>query len=360
MPSMVKTEKDTIRVALDAMGGDNAPDSVLKGAELALSADPNLHFYIYGKESALAPLLESMPRLAEKCTTIFTDDIVSSDEKPSTAIRKGRNSSMGLAIKAAKSREVDCVVSAGNTGALMAMSKIILRTLPGIDRPAIGGIMPTAKGNSVMLDMGANSVCDANNLFEFAVMGDAFARSLFEIESPSIGLLNIGSEEVKGNEKIQHAVSLIKESELELNFHGFIEGNDIGKRTVDVVVTDGFAGNISLKTAEGTAMMIFDTSKAIVLGSLRGKIGALLLKPALKKIKKRFDPRLHNGAMFLGLNGIVIKSHGNSDALGNSSAIKVAVSLTRKNINTQIIQEMVKSGHIPPEEAQHYEEQRES
>lgn len=348
---MTEHDTQTVHIALDVMGGDLAPKSILDGAEGALKDDPSLFFSLYGKEDAIASHLDSCPQLKERSQTIFTNDVIAGDEKPVNALRKGRNSSMGLAINAVKSGQADCVVSAGNTGALMAMSKIMLRTLPGIDRPAIGGIMPTSNGNSVMLDLGANSSCDASNLFEFAVMGDAFARAVLDLDSPSIGLLNIGSEEAKGNDKIKLAASLIKESELTLNFHGFIEGNDIGKRTVDVVVTDGFTGNVSLKTAEGTATMIMEVTKDEVMRSLRGKLGAWLLKSSLRKVKQQFDPRLHNGAMFLGLSGIVIKSHGGSDAIGNANAIKVAANLSRKNINTQIINEMIKSGHIPEDDA---------
>jgi len=345
-----KSEKEIIRIGLDAMGGDHSPEAALKGANIFISNHENVEFNIFGNESKISPILDELKELKKISTIIHTEDIIASDDKPSTAIRKGKNSSMALAIKSAKAKKSDCVVSAGNTGALMAMSKIFLRTLPGIDRPAIGGIMPTSKGDSVMLDLGANLSCDANNLFEFAVMGDAFARSLLGIESPSIGLLNIGTEEIKGNEAIKSAALMIKDANTSLNFYGFIEGNDIGKRTVDVVVTDGFSGNIALKTAEGTALMLSKALKDSMLSSFTGKIGALLCKNAFKEVKNNFDPRLHNGAMLLGLNGIVVKSHGGSDEIGNSNAIKVAFNLTKHKINEQIIKEMIDSGHISPED----------
>lgn len=336
-------------IALDAMGGDSAPGCVIEGASFALSRYPEVRFVIYGNEEKIRNKLKKYPSLADVSKIIHTDDFVSNEEKPSVALRQKRNSSMGLAIKAVRNGEVAAVVSSGNTGALMALAKIILRTLPGIDRPAIGTVLPTSKGECVMLDLGANVVCDANNLFEFAVMGDAFARSILDLESPSIGLLNIGTEEMKGNDVVKTASNMLKECDLNLNFYGHIEGDDIGRGVVDVVVTDGFSGNIALKMAEGTAKMIYSYLSQCVNKSWLAKFGMVLALPALKKVKKKFDPRMHNGAMLLGLNGIVIKSHGGTDALGFSNAVGVAIKLVRHGINECIIKEMVQSGHIPAE-----------
>lgn len=339
-----------ITIALDAMGGDNAPESVIKGAELAIAKCSEVNFLIYGDENKIAPILDSCPKLKQKSEVIHTEDVISDDDKPSNAIRQGRKSSMSLAVKAVRNGKAIGAVSSGNTGALMAISKIMLRTLPGIDRPAIGTVVPTKRSDSVMLDLGANVYCDGNNLFEFAVMGDAFARTLLGVNNPSIGLLNIGSEEMKGNEAVRDAASMIRESDVGLNFYGHVEGDDIARGVVDVIVTDGFSGNIALKTAEGTAKMIANSLKDALRGSILARIGALFAKPALKALFNKFDPRLHNGAMFLGLNGIVVKSHGGTDALGFANAIGVAAKLAKKNINEEIIKEMQESGHIPPED----------
>ncbi len=343
-------ENKKLVIALDAMGGDTAPDSVINGAESACSKYDDIEFLIYGDENKIAPLLEKTSKLKNSSKLIHTDDFVTNEDKPSFAIRKRRNSSMSLAIKSVKRGEAVAVVSGGNTGALMAISKIALRTLTGIDRPAICGLMPTERGNCVMLDLGANVICDANNLFEFAVMGDAFARIILGIKSPSIGLLNIGAEEMKGNEAVKAASEMLRESELSLNFYGHIEGDDIGKGTTDVVVTDGFTGNVALKTAEGTAKMYTSFLKKALTSSLIAKSGALLVRPSFSIIRNKLDPRTHNGAMILGLNGIVVKSHGGTDAIGFSNAIGVAVKLARHDINRQIIKEMIESGHIPPED----------
>lgn len=339
-----------LTIALDAMGGDCAPNCVIEGADEARRLYPDINFIIYGDEAKCLPLLKRHPGLERVSKFVHTHDAVPDDEKPSIAIRQRQNSSMSLAIKAVKTNEAAGAVSAGNTGALMAMAKIQLRTLPGIDRPAIGGVLPTKRGNCVMLDLGANVSCDENNLFEFAVMGDAFARALLKIKSPSIGILNIGSEEMKGNEVVRNAAALLRESELNLNFHGHVEGNDICEGIVDVIVTDGFSGNIALKTVEGTAKMLAMFLKEAFKSNILSYIGAMLAKPALAKLFKKVDPSMHNGAMFLGLNGIIVKSHGSTNALGFANAIKVAIELAKNGINQKIIEEMVKSGHIPAAE----------
>lgn len=344
------SKKDNFTIAIDAMGGDAAPACTIEGLELAHEKYPDVKFLIFGNESLLSPLLNKYSKIKKVSEIIHTDEVVLSDDKPSIALRQRRHSSMGQAIRAVRKGNAMGIISAGNTGALMAMAKIQLRTLPGIDRPAIGAIIPTKRGNSVMLDLGANVVCDANNLFEFAVMGDAFARSLLGLSSPSIGILNIGTEEMKGNEAVKAASAMLRENGMDLNFHGHIEGDDISAGVVDVIVTDGFSGNIALKTTEGTAKMIASYLKKALTSSLISKAGAFLAKPALAALFKKFDPRLHNGAMFLGLNGVVIKSHGGTDGVGFANAVGVAIELIKHNINEQIIKEMIQSGHIIPEE----------
>jgi glycerol-3-phosphate acyltransferase PlsX len=258
--------------------------------------------------------------------------VVRADEKPSIALRSGRNSSMRLAIDAVKQGDAQGVVSAGNTGALMGMSKFVLKTLPGIDRPAIGGLFPTLKGETVMLDLGANVHCDAGNLIDFAVMGTAFARVVLGLEAPTYGLLNVGSEEIKGHEALHEASTFLREAGLPGKFVGFIEGDDIAKGTVDVVVTDGFTGNIALKTAEGTAKMVNEYVRRSFRSSVMAGFGYLMARSALNKLRVRIDPRRYNGAVFLGLNGIAVKSHGGTDAMGFANAVGVAIDLSQHDL----------------------------
>lgn len=318
-----------LTIALDAMGGDHAPGAVLRGANLALRRHPNVDFLVYGRSDEVEPLLRRLKRLRSAVEFVHTDDVVGSDVKPSIALRTGRKSSMRLAIEAVKGNLAKAVVSSGNTGALMAMAKLALRTLPGVDRPAIASFFPTQRGESVMLDLGANIVCDSNNLVQFSVMGTAFARSVLGLPRPSFGLLNVGTEEMKGNEALQEAAAQLRALELTGQFHGFVEGDDIAKGTVDVVVTDGFTGNVALKTAEGTVKLYTEFLRATFRHSLLASLGYLLAKPAMRKLRARVDPRRYNGAVFLGLNGIAVKSHGGSDALGFAHAIGLAVDLAR-------------------------------
>jgi glycerol-3-phosphate acyltransferase PlsX len=243
---------------------------------------------------------------------------------------------MRLAIDAVHGGEADCVVSAGNTGALMAMAKFVLKTLPGINRPAIASFFPTLRGESVMLDLGANVQCDAENLVDFAVMGNAFARSVLGLREPTYALLNVGSEEIKGHESLQEASAVLRASNLPGKFLGYVEGDDIGKGTADVIVTDGFTGNVALKTAEGTAKLINEYLRHTFRSSLLAGLGYMLARPAMKKLRERVDPRGYNGAMFLGLNGIAVKSHGGTDALGFANAIGVAVDMHRHGIIEKI------------------------
>ncbi|BBK36802.1 phosphate acyltransferase [Allostella sp. ATCC 35155] len=318
---------DRLTIALDAMGGDDAPGIVIDGANLALSRFPQVDFLLFGPEPQLAPLVERAARLKDRVRIVHTDMVVSADAKPSAALRNSRQSSMRLAINAVQEGQAVGVVSAGNTGALMAMAKLVLRTLPGIDRPAICSFFPTLRGESVMLDLGANIDCDADNLFQFAVMGQVFSRTVLGLARPSLGLLNVGAEDQKGHEALRIASQRLRDADLPIEFHGFIEGNDIATGTVDVIVTDGFTGNVALKTAEGTVKLFTQSLRAAFHSSPLASIGYFFARPALRKLRRRLDPRRYNGAVFLGLNGIAVKSHGGADALGFANAIGVAVDM---------------------------------
>ena len=330
------------------MGGDNAPDMVIKGIEVSLERYPQVKFLLFGDKEQLIPILDQHPIAAEASEIRHTDEAITNEQKVSSALRSGKKSSMRLAIDTVSTGEASGVISAGNTGALMAMAKFVLKTLPGIDRPAIAAYYPTERGKSVMLDLGANIDCNAENLVQFAVMGEVFARNVLDLKNPSIGILNVGSENLKGNEAVKTASVLLQDSTLPIKFHGFIEGDDIGKGIVDVVVTDGFTGNVALKTAEGTANLFGYHLKQALSESLLSKFAALIASKSLKKFKNKFDPRLYNGAMFLGLNGICIKSHGGTDALGFANAIHVAIEMITHSFNEGIKEDYAKiSDHIP-------------
>ncbi|MEW5729645.1 MAG: phosphate acyltransferase PlsX [Pseudomonadota bacterium] len=339
-----------VTISIDAMGGDHAPDMVVEGVRLAHVRLPHVRYLLFGDQARIEPLLDRYPELRGVCTVRHTDEAVSGDAKPSQVLRTGRRSSMWLAVDAVAKGEAAGVVSAGNTGALMAVSKFVLRMLPGIDRPAIAGLFPTERGETVMLDLGANVDCDANNLVEFAVMGEVFARHVLGLEQPTIGILNVGSEELKGNDAVKSAAAILRDSSLPIRFHGFVEGNDICGGTVDVVVTDGFTGNIALKTAEGTVKFYSSFLRQAFQNSILAKIGFLLAKQALTKVKVRTDPRRYNGAMFLGLNGIAVKSHGGTDAFGFANAVGVAVDLVAHGYNDRIRKEFerLKPAEAPP------------
>jgi len=340
------TQSNAMTLALDAMGGDSAPDIVIDGAALALKAHPELNFLIFGDEKQINPLLNSYAKLKAVTSVIHTDEKVESDEKPSIALRKSKQTSMRLAIDAVKDGRAQGVVSAGNTGALMAIAKIVLRTLPGISRPAIAGIIPNRKRIAVMLDLGANVECNANHLTEFAIMGDAFARSVLHRDNPSVALLNIGSEEMKGHEEIRDAAAMLRKNK-DINFSGYIEGNGLLNDEIDVVVADGFTGNIALKTMEGTARFIYkvvsESAKSNILRKTCAMLSYPLLRSTVKDVKEKADPRRYNGAMFLGLNGIVIKTHGGTDAVGFKYAIDEAYELVVNNVNDKIVEELAKS-----------------
>jgi len=318
------------------MGGDNAPDMVVEGMEMSLDKHPGTRFLLFGDEQRLTPLLGRHARVAAVTEIRHTPDSVKNADKAAQALRSGRNSSMRLAINAVKDGEADGIVSAGNTGALMAMAKFVLKTLPGIDRPAIATYVPTKTGQSLMLDLGANIECDSENLVQFAVMGEVFARQVRGLEYPSVGILNVGAEDLKGKKSVKDAAAVLQETDLPIKFYGFIEGDDIAAGTVDVVVTDGFTGNIALKTAEGTAKLFGGFLKDSLTSSPISMLGALLAKPALNRLKMRMDPRRYNGAMLLGLNGICVKSHGGTDGLGFSNAIGVTADLITTSVNDSI------------------------
>ena len=328
------------------MGGDHAPGIVVRGLAIARERYPKIRFLLFGDDAELRPLVAREPALADCCEIRHTPDRVTGDAKPSQAIRSGRNSSLWKSIEAVKSGEAAAIVSAGNTGALMAMSKLIMRTLPGIDRPAIISIFPTMRGETVMLDLGANAVCDARNLVEFAVMGECFARAILGLERPTIGLLNIGSEDLKGTDTLREAANILRNSHLDIEFHGFVEGDDITKGTVDVVVTDGFTGNVSLKTAEGTAKLFSMFLKNAIKSSILAQIGMLLAKPVITQMMARTDPRKYNGALFVGLNGVAVKSHGGTDGFGFANAVGVAFDMITRDLNRRIGQELERIG--PP------------
>lgn len=340
----------TLTIALDAMGGDRAPEVVIRGADIALERDPNLVFILVGDEARIRPLLTKSKRLKQNDVEIVhTDVAVGSAEKPSVALRTGRGSSMRLAINLVGEGRADCVVSAGNTGALMAMAKFVLRTVPGIDRPAIASLFPTLRGESVMLDLGANIDCDTTNLVQFAIMGQIFARTVLGLERPSVGLLNVGSEEQKGHEAVREAATVLRAvKDMPFDFHGFVEGDDIPGGTVDVIVTDGFTGNVALKTAEGTSRLIVQFLREAFRSSFLSKIGYLLARSAVGQLRQRIDPRRYNGAMFLGLNGIAVKSHGGTDALGFASAIAVAADMERHGFIEKVKTELESAGLQKP------------
>lgn len=326
------------KISIDAMGGDFGPQIVIPGAALALVRMPELSFIFYGKQEIIAPLLAGHDALRQKSTIVHCDVAVKMDDKPSQALRHGRwKSSMWKAIEAVKAGEADACVSAGNTGALMAMSRFCLRTMAAIERPAIAAVWPTLRGESIVLDVGATIGADAQQLIDFSVMGAAMARALFEIDRPTVGLLNVGVEEIKGQEEVKEAGRMLREVPLKsLDYHGFVEGDDLGKGTVDVVVTEGFAGNIALKAAEGTAKQISEYLRAAMSRTLMARIGYFFAKSAFDRLREKMDPRKVNGGVFLGLNGVVVKSHGGTDAEGFAAAIAVARDMVRNGLLKKI------------------------
>jgi glycerol-3-phosphate acyltransferase PlsX len=322
-------------LAVDAMGGDAAPEMVIAGLDIAAMRLPAAKFLIYGDEAQIGPLIAKTKRVKAQSTIHHTADIITGEMKPTIALRL-RDSSMRRAIDAVRSGEAAGVISAGNTGALLALSKIVLKTLPGIDRPAMAAIGPSAKGDVVMLDLGLNVVYDARNLVEFALMGEIFARVVLGLPAPTFGLLNIGSEEGKGDEILRSAAATLRESPLAKQFHGFVEGHDIAGGTVDVVVTDGFTGNVALKTGEGALKLVGDLLKRVFTSGPFARAGYVLARGGLKRLREWLDPRRYNGAVLLGLNGVVVKSHGGADAEGFAHAVDVAIDMISHDFNRKI------------------------
>lgn len=329
-------------LALDGMGGDHAPEVIVNGADIARERYPGASFLLFGDPVRLKPLVDRRKGLAQALEIVPAEDAVSPDDKPSFALRRRRQSSMWLAVDAAAQGRADTVVSAGNTGALLAISMVAMRMLEGAHRPALASFIPTNRGETVMLDLGANLECDADNLAQFAVMGSVFAQVLLGLSEPTVGLLNVGSEELKGHEELRQAAMMLRRQGSPVSFHGFVEGNDIGAGKVDVVVTDGFTGNVALKTIEGTAKLYTTFVRDAFRTSTFAKIGYLFASGAWVKLRKRVDPRRYNGGVFLGLNGVCVKSHGGTDALGFAYAIGVAIDMVRYEYKNKLVEGLAK------------------
>ena len=331
-----------IRIALDAMGGDVGADVVIPGAALALARHPDCEFLLFGDQARIAPQLEARAALKAAARVIHTDVAVDNHEKPSQALRRGRKtSSMWLAIEAVKKGEADVAISAGNTGALVAMARFCLRMLAGIDRPALAAIWPTLRGDCVVLDLGATIGGDARHLVALAAMGGAMASARLHVDRPKVGLLNIGTEEMKGTDELKEAAAILRDADyLGMRFDGFIEGDKLSRGDVDVVVTDGFSGNIALKSLEGTARFVTDLLRRAFQSSVRSKIGFLISRPATELLRHHLDPNNHNGAVFLGLNGLVVKSHGGATEKGVANAIRVAARMVREDLTRKIIEDL--------------------
>ena len=330
-----------ISISIDAMGGDRGPDTVIAGADISLSRHQDLTFRLVGDSARIKPALARYPNLASRAEIVHTDLAVKMDDKPSVALRRGRwRSSMWRSIEAVKTGEATFAVSGGNTGALMAMSKFCLKTMPGIDRPAIAAIWPTVKAECLLLDAGATVEATSEQLVVFAFMGAAMARALHRLERPRVALLNVGTEEVKGLEQIKQAHATLRAMPLPFDYRGFIEGDDIGHDAADVVVTDGFTGNVALKTAEGTAKQVGQYLREAMEQSLLSQLGGFIAQDAFRILKARMDPRRSNGGVFLGLNGLVIKSHGGADATGYASAIDLGYDMARAGLVERLAQDL--------------------
>ena len=333
-------------IAIDAMGGDNAPNCVIAGLDSIYDylVENQIFLLIFGDAKIVAPILAKYPRLNEISTLIQADEVVQGDDKPSKIIRSGRQTSMWKAIEAVRNKEADAIVSGGNTGCLMGISKILISMIDGIRRPAITTLLPSPTSYTTMLDLGANTECDENNIFQFAIMGSLYSKIILGVERPKVGILNIGSESGKGFEYLSKAAEKMQlhNEKLCFDYAGFVEGDDIFKGKVDVITTDGFTGNVALKTLEGTAKFIVASLKKCFMGSIFAMLGALISKRALGKFKSTMDPRKYNGAVFLGLNGIVVKSHGGTDAFGFANAVKYAVRLVVNDFEAKVQKEIEK------------------
>jgi len=327
---------DELVISVDGMGGDHAPQSVVEGLAIAAEAHAGVRFQIHGRKALLEPLLDQHPAAKRACEIVDAEGVIGMEVKPSQALRQGKGSSLWNAIQAVEEGRAHAVVSAGNTGALMAIAMFRLRLQEGVHRPALVAGWPTLKGFAAVLDVGANVSADAAQLVEFAIMGEAFHRAVHGVQRPTVGLLNVGAEDQKGHEEIRAAARMIRESGLDLAFHGFVEGDDISKGTVDVVVTDGFTGNIALKTAEGTARLVSAFLKEALTSGPIAMLGAAIARPALLRLRERMDPSKVNGAVFLGLNGLVVKSHGSADGPSFAAAVRVAVRMARSHFRDEV------------------------
>jgi glycerol-3-phosphate acyltransferase PlsX len=339
------------RIAVDAMGGDDGVRVMVEGAAIARRDHAGFNFLLVGDQQRIEKALESHPGMREASEILHCDDVISGDEQPSKAIRRAKTTSMGLAVNAVKEGKAGAAVSAGNTGALMAMSKIALRTMPGIDRPALAALLPTLEPHDVvMLDLGANTEADARNLVQFAVMGAAYSRIVNGFEKPTVRLLNIGTEEIKGTDALRDAAALLTAATARetggpaLKFDGFVESDKINRGETHVVVTDGFSGNIALKAIEGSARFVTDLLKQAFTSSFRSKVGFLVSRPATELLRTHLDPNNHNGAVFLGLNGVVVKSHGSATAKGVAHAVAVAARLLENNLTQRITEDLAEVG----------------
>ncbi|MCB2089645.1 MAG: phosphate acyltransferase PlsX [Sphingomonadaceae bacterium] len=326
------------RIAVDAMGGDEGVRVMVEGAALARRRHDQFQFLLVGDETRIKAALDKHPNMRGASEILHCEDVVGGDEKPTQALRRAKTTSMGLAINAVKTGDCGAAVSAGNTGALMAMSKLALRTMPGIDRPALAALMPTLGENDViMLDLGANTEADARNLVQFAIMGAAYSRIVTGLQEPRVRILNIGTEDIKGTDSLRDAAAQLQAATgLALSFDGFVESDKINRGEVDVVVTDGFSGNIALKAIEGAARFVTDLLKDAFRSSLRSKFGFLVSRPATELLRHHLDPNNHNGAVFLGLNGVVVKSHGSANANGVANAVAVAARLLEDDLTQRI------------------------
>ncbi len=335
------------RIAIDAMGGDEGVRVMIEGAALARRRHDRFKFLLVGDEIRIKDALRNHPNLRRASEILHCDDVISGEEKPSQALRRAKTTSMGLAINAVKAGDAGAAVSGGNTGALMAMAKLALRTMPGIDRPALAALLPTLGDNDVvMLDLGANTECDSRNLVQFAIMGAAYSRIVTGRAAPRVRLLNIGTEEMKGTDTLRDAATQLKDAAgtLALSFDGFTEADKLCRGDIDVVVSDGFSGNIALKAVEGTARFVADLLRRSFGSSLRSKFGFLISRPATEILKHHLDPNNHNGAVFLGLGGIVVKSHGSASALGVANAVHVTARLLEEDLTERITADLARVG----------------
>ncbi|WP_340693416.1 phosphate acyltransferase PlsX [Hyphomonas sp.] len=336
-------------LSIDAMGGDAAPGVVVDGVAILLAERPDIAVLLHGDESVLAPMVAAHPALSGRCQLVHSDSVITSDMKPSQALRRGKGSSMWNAVEAVKKGEAGAAVSAGNTGALMAISMLILRKMDGVHRPAMTALWPTMRGRTVVLDVGANLEADAAQLVSFAIMGEAYARAALGIEKPSIGILNIGSEEMKGHDEVREAHEWLREAELDMDYRGFVEGNDISKGAVDVVVTDGFTGNVALKAGEGVARMLGNRMREAFTANIMTKLGAVFASGGLKQLRAQMDPSNVNGGVLLGLGGVSVKSHGGTDARGFAQACLLAANLAASHYQDEIIANLlrIREGGLP-------------